>query len=137
ILQSAQDEHTRELVVDDVVHIFREIWKSSFGPRTADVLRNALLTLTATKAPDGSAFTLAEVAPLLENPTFRSYVTTQPAVPESVRSFWTAYEEMSHRERAQVIGPSLNKLRAFTTRTSLQLMLGQSKGVDIADVFTK
>jgi hypothetical protein len=137
ILQSAHDEHSRELVVDDVVHIFGEIWKSSFGPRTADVLRNALLTLTATKASDGSAFTLAEVAPLLENPSFRRFVTAQLSVPESVRPFWTAFDTMSVGERGQTIGPSLNKLRALTTRTSLRLMLGQSKGLDVADVFTK
>ena len=31
----------------------------------------------------------------------------------------------------------LNKLRALTTRTSLRLMLGQSTGIDVADVFTK
>ena len=137
ILQSAHDEHARELVVDDVVHIFGEIWKSSFGPRTTDVLRNALLTLTATKAPDGSVFTLAEVAPLLENPSFRRIVTGQPGVPESVRSFWVAFDAMSSGERGQTIGPSLNKLRALTTRTSLRLMLGQSNGLDVADVFTK
>jgi hypothetical protein len=137
ILQTARGEDERELVVDNVVRIFAEIWKSSFGPRTTDVLRNALLTLTATKAPDGSMFTLTEVAPLLENPSFRHFVTGQVGVPESVRSFWTAFDSMSTGERAQTIGPSLNKLRALTTRTSLRLMLGQSKGLDMADVFTK
>lgn len=136
ILGTARDEHTQELVVDDVVRIFAEIWKSSFGPRTADVLRNALLTLTATRAPDGSAFTLTEVAPL-QNPAFRRFVTSQPNVPESVRSFWTAFESLSAGELAQTVNPSLNKLRALTTRTSLRLMLGQSTGIDIADVFTR
>lgn len=137
VLQAARGEDARELVVDDVVRIFGEIWKSSFGPRTADVLRNALLTLTATSAPDGSMFTLTEVAPLLENPAFRRFVTIQAGVPESVRSFWVAFDAMSSGERAQIIGPSLNKLRALTTRTSLRLMLGQSTGLDVADVFTK
>lgn len=137
VLQAARSEEARELVVDDVVRIFGEIWKASFGPRTADILRNALLTLTATKAPDGSAFTLAEVAPLLENPAFRRYVTSQDGVPESVQSFWLAFDAMSSGQRAQVIGPSLNKLRALTTRTSLRLILGQSTGLDVADVFTK
>jgi hypothetical protein len=54
-----------------------------------------------------------------------------------VRPFWAAYEEMSDGERAQVIGPSLNKLRSFTTRTALRLMLGQDDGFRLADVFTK
>lgn len=137
ILASAQNEQGRELVVDNVVHIFAEVWKSSFGPRTTDVLRNALLTLTATKAPDGSAFTLAEVAPLLENPAFRRFVTMQPAVPEPVHAFWQSYEAMSSAQRTQTIAPSLNKLRALTTRSSLRLMLGQSTGIDVGDVFTK
>ena len=137
ILQSAHDEHSRELVADNVVRIFAEVWKASFGPRTTDVMRNAVLTLTATRAQDGSAFTLAEVAPLLENPAFRRYVTSQAAVPEAVRTFWQSYEMMSHGERSQTISPSLNKLRALTTRSSLRLMLGQSAGLDVGDVFTK
>lgn len=137
VLHSTHDEHSRELVADNVVRIFAEVWKSSFGPRTTDVLRNALLTLTATRAANGMAYTLAEVAPLLENPAFRRSVTSQPTVPPAVRSFWQAYEVMSAGERGQTIAPSLNKLRALTTRTSLQLMLGQSTGFEIGDVFTK
>lgn len=137
ILQTAHDEHARELVVDNVVHIFAELWKSSFGPRTTDVLRNALLTLTGTHAPDGSAFTLAEVAPLLESPAFRRFVTSQPGVPASVQSFWAGFEALSAGERSQIIGPSLNKLRALTTRTSARLLLGQSTGLDLSEVFTR
>ena len=137
ILAAARGEQARELVADNVVRIFAEIWKSSFGPRTADVLRNALLTLTATDASGSSAFTLAEVAPLLENAAFRRFVTTQSGVPESVRSFWAAYESMSAGERAQTIAPSLNKLRALTTRTGLRLILGQSAGLDIGEVFAR
>ena len=38
---------------------------------------------------------------------------------------------MSDGERAQVIGPSLNKLRALSTRTALRLVLGQSQGIDL------
>lgn len=135
VLQVGRSEHERELVVDHVVHVFSELWRSSWGPRTSDVLRNCLLTLTHTRAHDGSAFTLTEVPELLLNPAFRRFVTAQAGVPDSVRSFWSAYENMSEGERAQVIGPSLNKLRTLTTRTSLRLMLGQSKGIDLADVF--
>jgi hypothetical protein len=59
------------------------------------------------------------------NSAFRHTVTTQAIIPDSVRSFWLAYEQMSDGERAQVIGPSLNKLRSFSTRTSLRLMLAE------------
>ncbi|MBX7268823.1 type IV secretion system DNA-binding domain-containing protein [Micromonospora sp. Llam7] len=135
VLQVGKNEHERELVVDHVVHVFSELWRSSWGPRTSDVLRTALLTLTHTTALDGSAFTLCEVPELLMNPSFRRYITAQTSVPDTVRSFWNAYEQMSDGERTQVIGPSLNKLRALTTRTSLRLMLGQSTGIEMAEVF--
>jgi hypothetical protein len=137
LLGSLHSEAQKELVVDHVVHIMSSLWHDSWGPRTSDVLRNSLLTLTHTRAPDGSAFTLAEVPELLTNATFRRSVTGQRTVPDSVRPFWYTYEQMSDNERVNVIGPSLNKLRSFLTRTPLRLMLGQSEGIDVADVFRK
>ena len=135
ILRAATGEHQRELVVDNVQHIFGAVWKSSWGPRTGDVIRNALLTLTHTQAADGSAFTLCEVPELLLNPMFRRWVNSQPTVPSTVRQFWAWYESLTERERTAVIGPSLNKLRQLTTRTALRLILGQSKGIDLGAVF--
>jgi len=64
-------------------------------------------------------------------------VTTQSTVPESVRGFWANFERYSAAQRLQIIGPSLNKLRSFSTRTPLRLMLGQSSGLDMADVLNK
>jgi hypothetical protein len=135
VLQTGTGEHQRELVVDHVVHVFSQLWRSSWGPRTADCLRAALLTLTHARALDGSAFTLCETPELLLNPSFRRFVTAQPGIPEAVRSFWLAYEQMSDGERAQVIGPVMNKLRSLTSRTALRLILGQSQGLDLADIF--
>jgi hypothetical protein len=137
LLDLAGGEHAEELAVDHLVHLMASLWRSSWGPRTSDVLRNTLLTLTATRAADGTRFTLVELPELLLNPAFRHFVTSQPTVPETVRPFWTAYGAMSDGERAQVIGPSLNKLRSLTTRTALRLMLGQSQGVRLNEVFTK
>jgi hypothetical protein len=137
LLDLAGGEHAEELAVDHLVHLMASLWRSSWGPRTSDVLRQALLTLTHTRATGGERFTLVELPELLLNAGFRAFVTRQPAVPEAVRPFWAAYEAMSDGERAQVIGPSLNKLRSFTTRTALRLMLGQSSGVRLDEVFTK
>jgi hypothetical protein len=137
VLEMAQGEHAAELAVDHLVHLMSSLWHSSWGPRTSDVLRSALLTLTHTRAVDGSRFTLVELPELLLNPGFRRFVTSQPTVPAVVRPFWEGYEVMSDGERAQVIGPSLNKLRSFTTRTALRLMLGQSQGIRLDEVFTK
>ncbi len=132
ILGGSGSEAARELAVDHVLHIFKQQWADYWGPRTESVLRNALLTLTATRARDGSAFTLCEVPELLTNPSFRRTVTGQAALPASVRRFWQHYEAMSEAERRQVIGPVMNKLSAFTTRSSLRLLLGQSHGLDLS-----
>jgi hypothetical protein len=137
LLASAQTEQARELVVDHVVHVCSELWRSSWGPRTADVLRSSLLTLTNAKAADGSAFAITEIAELLTNPSFRRFVTAQPSVPAAIRPFWIWYDGLSDEQRLQVIGPSLNKLRALTGRTSLRLVLGQSAGIDLSEVFTQ
>jgi hypothetical protein len=43
---------------------------------------------------------------------------------------------MSAGQRAQIVSPPMNKLRALTTRTALRLILGQSEGLDVSEVFT-
>jgi type IV secretion system coupling TraD/TrwB family protein len=135
VLHLGHGEHARELAVDHVLHIFQDLYRSSWGPRTADVLRAGLLTLTATRAHDGSAFTICELPELLTNGPFRAYVTRQSGLTPGLHSFWRWYEAMSDAERAQVIGPVLNKLRAFVLKAPLRLMLGQSTGVDLSGIF--
>lgn len=131
VLRTGQGEHGRELAADFVLSVLRSLWAQYWGPRTDDVLRAALLTLTHTSSADGSAFTLVEVPELLTSLPFRHLVTDQPTVPASLRQFWAWFENISEAERVQVVGPVLNKLRQFTTRTALRLTLGQSNGLDI------
>lgn len=137
VLGQARTEYEQELATDQIVHIMSSIWADSWGPRTSDVIRNALLTLASAKAMDGSAFTLIEGAELLINPSFRRFVTSQPSIPETVRPFWDQYESYSDAQKLQIVGPSLNKLRALSTRTPLRLMLGQSSGLEMDDVFKR
>jgi Type IV secretion-system coupling protein DNA-binding domain len=137
ILRVGHGVHARELAVDHILHILGEMFKSSWGPRTADVLRASLLTLTSSKAVDGSTFTLCELPELLTNSAFRRSVTRQAHLAGGVREFWSWYENLSEAERGQVIGPVLNKLRAFTLKTPLRLILGQSDGLNLTDIFTQ
>lgn len=132
----AGGEQARELLTDQIVHAMADLWRSSWGPRTSDVLRNCVLTLTGTRPAAGGCFTLAEVPELLTNTPFRRWVTAHTSA-HAVAGFWASYEAMSDRQRAEVIGPALNKLRALTTRTALRLALGQSEGIDLGDVFTR
>jgi type IV secretory pathway TraG/TraD family ATPase VirD4 len=131
LLGAATTEAERELATDQVLYVLRQQWEAFWGPRTDAVLRAALLTLTHVPAPDGSAYTLCEIPEILTNQAFRRRVVGEPTVPASVRQFWHWFEGISDGERAQVIGPVLNKLGAFTQRTPLRLMLGQSTGVDL------
>lgn len=139
VLSIAKGERGRELSVDHVLHIFHDLYRSSWGPRTADILRASLLTLMMTTAPDGSAFTLVELPELLTNDRFRRFVIQQAPVQgrAELRSFWHWYEALSLAERGQVTGPVLNKLRAFVLKTPLRLLLGQSAGLDLQQVFTQ
>jgi type IV secretion system coupling TraD/TrwB family protein/type IV secretory system conjugative DNA transfer VirD4/TraG family protein len=129
-LASGTSEHERELVVDHVLHVFREIYADFWGPRTDDVLRSALLTLVHLRALNGSPLTLCEVPALLTNPAFRRALGQRQAIPDQLRPFWAWYHGLKPADQVTVTGPVLNKLRAFTDRTATRLMLGQPSGLD-------
>jgi hypothetical protein len=131
------DEQARELTADRVLHIFRELYKSYWGPRTDDVLRAALLTLVSVPAPNRQAFTICEIPELLVRPALRRYVTTRPGLPEALKTYWAGFDAMSEAEQLAHIGPVMNKLRAFTMRTATRLMLGQSTGIDLTEVMRR
>jgi len=114
-------------------HVLQSVYAKSWGPRTADIVRACLLTMTNTTGPHGTAYTLMEVPELLTNATFRRVVTARPMSPE-LASFWQWYESMPAALQLTVISPVLNKLRTFTLSTALRSLLGQSSGVDFAHV---
>ncbi|MCA1701745.1 MAG: type IV secretory system conjugative DNA transfer family protein [Actinobacteria bacterium] len=117
----APPEGNIELAVDQILHLLYSLYKESWGPRTADVLHSALLTLGR-----HGGMTLCELPPLLTNAAFRrSVLATSPPDPLSVGSFWHWFQNLSDAERAVVTGPSLNKLRAFTDRRAIRSIIGQ------------
>jgi hypothetical protein len=67
----------------------------------------------------------------------RRYATNQPGLPDVLKTYWAWFDAMTEAEQLQHIGPVMNKLRAFTMRTATRLMLGQSTGVDLADVMRR
>ena len=118
-----------------VYHAMHSLYATSWGPRTADLLRAGLLTLALTRADNGQRFTLLEMPELLVNKGFRRFVTAQ-ALPPHLGSFWRWYESLSEPARLNAISPVLNKLRAFTLSTPLRLMLGQSSGINFTHAIT-
>jgi hypothetical protein len=111
-----------ELVVDQVVGIFHQLYRAFWGPRTDDVLRAALLTLV--RRP---GMTLCEVPLLLTDSGFRRRLVGEVDDPVALGPFWGWYEGLSEAERAQAIGPVMNKLRAFLLRRRIRNIIGQAE----------
>ncbi|WP_344396488.1 helicase HerA domain-containing protein, partial [Streptomyces vastus] len=104
-----------DVVVDNITGIFRRIFTAFWGPRTDDVMRAACLTLLKHRDRTHQQVTLADVPRLLGESAYRLRII--PALKDPVlRGFWTWYESMSEPSRAAVIGPVMNKLRAFLLR---------------------
>ncbi|MFI6350197.1 type IV secretory system conjugative DNA transfer family protein [Streptomyces sp. NPDC050560] len=104
-----------DVTVDNITGIFRRIFAAFWGPRTDDVMRAACLTLLKHRDRTRQLVTLADIPRLLGEPAYRLRII--PALKDPVlRGFWTWYESMSEPSRAAVIGPVMNKLRAFLLR---------------------
>lgn len=110
----------KELVVDQTVGIFHRVFERFWGPRTDDILRAALLTLTSTDDT-----TLVDVPRLLTDESWRRQLLKNIDDPVGVGSFWDWYDGLSEATQAQATGPVLNKLRAFLLRKSVRTIVGQ------------
>jgi hypothetical protein len=119
------DAAERDLVVDNVVGIFRRIFEAYWGPRTDDILRAACLTLVHHAAAGGGTATLADVPKLLQDAGFRRRATAGIAFDRAgLGGFWSWYEDLSEAGRTQVVGPVMNKLRAFLLRDFVRSVMG-------------
>ncbi|MEU4677910.1 DUF87 domain-containing protein [Micromonospora sp. NPDC023737] len=100
-----------DLVVDNLVSIFGNIFAKAWGPRMDDVMRVACLTLLR-----HANVTLQHIPPLLNNKQVRAEMTADLDDPAGLRGFWQWYDELNPALRSQVIGPVLARLRAFLLR---------------------
>ncbi|WP_280841347.1 DUF87 domain-containing protein [Micromonospora sp. A200] len=100
-----------DLVVDNLVSIFGNIFAKAWGPRMDDVMRVACLTLLR-----HANVTLQHIPPLLNSAQFRSAMTVNLDDPAGLSGFWQWYDELNPALRSQVIGPVLARLRAFLLR---------------------
>jgi hypothetical protein len=125
-----------DLVVDNLVGIFRSIFAAFWGPRTDDVLRSACLTLMRFAAATGTSTSLADVPRLLSDEDFRApRVAAVAHDTVGLGGFWSSYNAMSESSRAQVIGPVMNKLRAFLLREFVRSVVGRpDSSFDMAKV---
>jgi hypothetical protein len=119
-----------DLVVDQLVGIFRRVYERFWGPRTDDILRVALLTLLET-----GGGTLADVPRLLTDVHWRAQLLDHLYEPVGLEPFWESYNELGEAVRAQMTGPVLNKLRAFLLRRPVRAIVGQQRStIDVARI---
>jgi hypothetical protein len=115
-----------DLIVDHVVAELRSRYGAAgLGPRSEDVLRACLTTLTAK-----GGFTLCEVEPLLTNSTFRQKLVGGLDEPV-LESFWSWYGSLSPAAQGEAIAPLANKLRTYTLRRRVRAVIGQADGLDL------
>lgn len=100
-----------DLVVDNLVSIFGNIFANAWGPRMDDVMRVACLTLLR-----HNNVTLQHIPPLLNSPQFRAAMTVNLDDPAGLSGFWQWYDGLNDSLRSQVIGPVLARLRSFLLR---------------------
>lgn len=111
------------VTAEEVLGVLAELFRDSWGIRTADVLSAALLTLA--RIPQA---TLVWLVPLLTNPAFRHRVLAlAPPDPLGTDVFWQGYEAKPVRTQAVEVAPVLNKLRQLMLRPGLRAMLGQAQ----------
>jgi hypothetical protein len=108
-----------ELAADRFVHVVRTLHPESWGPRTSQVLYAAALTLSR------GGHTLAELPHLLTDSGYRARLVAAHPDPLGVGPFWAWYDSLSGPQRANVIGPSMNRLSAFLGRPAIRAMVGQ------------
>lgn len=120
-----------EVRADQVLAIFTHLFGAALGPRTTDVLHASLLTLA--RRNDAS---LVQIPRLLTDPAFRQPRIAALANDVALGPFWSWYTDLRDTERAAVIAPLMNKLRAVLLKPSIRRVLGQVQPkFTIAEVF--
>lgn len=107
-----------ELAVDRLVSIFHNLYREFWGPRTSDVLTNALTALVR----DPSA-TLCDLPMVLSDRTLQQQLCRGLEEPVAA-GFWGWFWSLSEAERAQVIGPVMNKFRGILGRGRVRALIG-------------
>lgn len=131
-VQSAE-RHVIDRAVDFVVGTLHSLYERTWGPRTEDTLRAACLTLVLASDPD-RPYTLCDVTELLiGDKKFRASIVER-VEDDDLLLFWAWFEHLPQNDKLNMLGPVLNKLRAFTLRVAIRGVIGQPKGLDLNEV---
>lgn len=123
-----RDPAMHALVADQVVEVLHQLFSSSWGPRSAHVLRAAALTVL----PRGG--TLTDVADVLVDREAQDRYT-RGLDDLGLESFWSEWAGLTDSERQRQAGPVLYKLRELVLSEPVRTLLGQERStVDLEEV---
>jgi hypothetical protein len=110
------------LVADQLIAVFRNIWKDSWGPRLEYFFYNAVLSLLHVQ---GS--TLLSVPRLFTDKHYRAWITSQLDDP-LLKRFWAyEYEPLTQALQREATLPVLNKCGQFLMAPALRHIVGQRR----------
>lgn len=119
------------LVADHALSVLAGLF-APLGPRTYDLLNASLLTLTYANRP------LTDLPPLLTDPALRRSVVGSLPADAGLAAFWAQFESYSPQQAAEVIGPTLSRLRQLLLRPGIRSMLsGQQASFSLDELFAR
>ena len=102
-----------------ITGIFERLHRDSWGPRSAQYLRQSIYALAHLPGA-----TLCDVPRLLRDEAFRFTVLSEVSDPVA-RSYWADYQRMSAAQRRNEIAPLLNKIEPLLLPDSVRNIIGQ------------
>ncbi|MEV0538099.1 type IV secretion system DNA-binding domain-containing protein [Kitasatospora sp. NPDC050463] len=111
-----------ELVADQIFHLLKG-QADSWGPKLAELLRNALVLLASTDQ------TLLELPAVLTNAAFRDQLVAQldPVFALTVRDYFARFDADADGTYAATVPAVLNKVSPMIDRWRLRAILGQAR----------
>jgi hypothetical protein len=121
VLEAQQDQQNY-VQLAEFAQILKSRWHlDSLGPRTEELLRNALHVLA------DNNLTLLELAPLLTSPTFRAACMNRVQDTEVASYFRTRFDTRSEAMQGVYRDAILNKISGFTADLRFRHILGQER----------
>ncbi len=124
MLESNSPER-RDIVVDQIVAVFEQLFKDVWGRRQAEILYMGLTTLMHSRET-----TLCDLPRLLTDDETRRH-WLRPVEDPDLQAFWERYA----KQPAGEVAPLMGRLQSLLLRPRVRMILGQRKStVDLADI---
>jgi len=117
----ARGEQNVYRLISEFTHILQNRWGQEFGPRTLELLSNALHVLSQNN------LTLLELAVFLTNASFRAQCLKRVANNEVKAYFESRFNPASEAMQQSMSSPVLNKLTGLTVDPKFRHLLGQAE----------